>query len=329
MKRDNFSFYEHSPAAFPVSIVSIPLEHGSDVRGHAKAPQHLFDNGLEKMLAAVGAEVGERVSIYCPKPPLQVGAGSMKNVKEVASVAKRAAAVVEKAARRGDTVLALGGDHAAAIGSIAGAAAAHLSLGVIYIDAHPDCNTEETTISGNIHGFVTALMMGHGHPMLLEAVKRRIPPENFVYIGLKDFDQAEIEYLRANRCASVTMLDIARHGLSPALNAVAALKEKVDKVWVSMDLDSIDERYAPGVGLATPDGLTRREAMSLAQYIGSSCSLAGLDLMEIVPEKDKDNATAALALELSARFLGGEYTWYKNYMREYKETNVTSRQELA
>lgn len=325
---DNLSFYESPGSSEPVSTVSIPLELGSDERGLKEAPKYLYDNGFEKVLASLGREITDPVKISCPSEPRVASAGSMKHVRDIAMVAKRSAAAVEKAARRGDTVIALGGDHSIAIGSLAGAAAAHRSLGVIYIDAHPDCNTDITTITGNVHGMVTAALMGHGHEILTSIPKRFIAPEHFLYIGLKDFDQAEIEFLRANKLACFTMLDIAKRGLSPAISAIDALSRKVDKVWISMDMDSIDEEYAPGVGLSTPGGLTRREALALAHHIGKRCRVAGLDLVEMLPAKDKDSRTARLALEFIARFLGGEYSWYQqSYIDTYRETNVTREEE--
>ena len=324
MERDNLSFYENGKPSQKVSIVSVPLELGSDVRGHADAPKFLKENGFLAMLGCIGAEVSHSTSLFCGKPPMQVSAGSMKNVKEIASVAKRASALVEKTLRRKEIALVLGGDHSAAIGSLAGASKVVPSLGVIYIDAHPDCNTESTTITGNIHGFVTAIAMGEGHPMLTDIVSKKIPPENFIYIGLKDIDAAEIEFLRSRNIQCFTLLDIAEHGLSQILPAIDALQKRVDSIWVSMDMDSIDQKDAPGVGLPNPEGLTRREVLTLAQYVGKSVRLAGLDIVEIVPAKDVEKKTAALAIELVARFLGSEYSWYRNYIKEYSETNVTS-----
>ena len=327
--RDNLSFYEFQCSAEAVAIVSVPLELGSDDRGLAAAPAYLQERGLERMLAAIGREISKPVSVQCPKPRLIASAGTMKNAREIAGVAKRSRDAVEKAARAGSVVIALGGDHSVSIGTIAGAAAAHPSLGVIYIDAHPDCHTHETTISGNVHGMVTSALMGHGHPILADIVKRPIVSEHLLYIGLKDFDQAEIEYLRREGLACVTMLDIGKRGLSAACAAIDALSRKVDAVWISMDMDSIDEAYAPGVALCTKGGLTRREALALAQHIGMGCHVAGLDIVEMVPGKDVEGKTAALALELIAHFLGHEYSWYKDYMDAYEATNVTRARESA
>lgn len=316
--KDNLSFYEQSKQNKSVAIVAVPLELGSDERGLADAPAYLFENGLEKVLARVGCDVSEVVHIPRPEEPALSSAGPLKHVQEIVTVAQKSFTVVEKAAKRGDFVLALGGDHSMAFGSIAGAAAAYPSIGVIYIDAHPDCHTHETTITGNVHGMVTSTLTGAGHPPLQVGI-RTIPPEHLLYVGLKDFDAPEIEFLRREKTACITMFDITRHGLPPVLAAIDALTKKVDVIWVSMDMDSIDASEAPGVGLAMPGGLTRREVLALAQYIGKSCTVAGLDIVEISPKKDVEKKTARLALELIARFLGGEYSWYQNeYIDAYR-----------
>ncbi len=326
MTRDNLSFYEHKPVERRVSIVGVPLELGSDERGLASAPQYLLDRGLEKIITSLGAEVGEVTLVPCQKPSHVVSAGSMKYLNEIVAAGHASASAVEKAARGGDVVLSLGGDHSIALGTIAGAASAHGSIGVIWIDAHPDANTHETTLSGNIHGMPGAALMGFGHPLLTNIGKpgRKISPEHFLYIGLKDIDTAEIEFLRREKISTVTMLDIAERGLSRARLAIDALRRKVDTIWISMDMDSIDQEYAPGVGMPNTGGLTRREVLNLAQYIGKTCNVVGLDVVEIAPAKDKDSKTLTLAFELIARFLGGEYSWYENYMNEYRSTNVTN-----
>jgi arginase len=323
---DNLSFYEHGDEGRAVTLLNVPLELGSDARGLAATPAYLKANGLEKMFACIGREVAHTVTLSCPKPPMEVGAGSMKNAKEIVSVAKRAKLAVQRAAKRGDTVVALGGDHATAIGTIAGAAAAYPSLGLIYIDAHPDCTTDETTLSGNVHGMVVSTQMGEGNPLLTDIISRQLEPQNIVYIGIKDPDQAEIDFIRKHGIRTFTMLDIA-HGLAPVFSAIASLAHRVDSLWISMDLDSIDEEYAPAVAMSTSGGLTRREVLSLAHYIGKIANVAGVDIVEILPAKDKDGKTAGLALELTARFLGSEYSWYTEYMREYRETNIANEEQ--
>ena len=327
MDRHTLSFYENKEASDTVSIISVPLELGSDERGLAETPEYLKKHGLEQMFSAVGCEIGERQTILCPKPAGQSAAGTMKHVREIATVGKRTKSAVEKAVKRGDTVLVMGGDHSVGFGGAAGAMGTHRRLGVIYIDAHPDANTHETTISGNVHGMVASAMMGHGHELLTSISPRPVEARDFLFLGLKDFDEAEIGYIREHRIPTFTALDIATHGLAGAAAAIESLSRQVDAVWISMDMDSIDEQYAPGVAMSTSDGLTRREILAIAHHIGRRCNVAGMDISEMVPAKDKEGKTAGLALELIARFFGYEYNWYRAYMNAYRETNIANEPE--
>jgi len=319
MAPDNLSFYERPASRNPVSIISIPFEYGSDARGLAKAPRHLFDCGLERMLNVIGVTIEEKEIIACPKnlaPTLQFP----KYLQETASVARAVCASVAARRKKRETVISLCGDHASAIGSIAGAASAGERIGVIYIDAHPDIHTHETTISGNTHAMVASASMGLGHPLLSEVGDRRVKvqPKDFLYLGIKDFDSQEPALIRQSGARSITMLDVALHGLAQVQKAIDALSKQVDSVWISMDMDSIDKQYSPGVAMPCTDGFTRREIISIAHHIGVTCNVAGFDLVEMLPANDIDNKTAVLALEISARFLGAEYTWYRSYMAPYE-----------
>ena len=324
---DSLSFYEPKENGSPVTLLAVPLELGSDERGLAEAPRYLQQHGVEKLFPAIGREIAERKNFFCPKPRGIASAGTMKNVEEIVSVVRRVKAATEKAGKRGDSVVALGGDHSMAIGTIAGASAAHDNLGLIYIDAHPDCTMESTTATGNVHGMIVSTATGQGHSLLTDIFTRKVKPENVLYIGIKDIDAPEITLIRESGIRYYSMLDIAADGLRPLFNEIDALNRTVSKTWVSLDLDSIDERFAPGVAMTTPDGLTRREIVSLAHYIGKVCDVAGLDIAEMLPAKDKDGMTAKLTIEIIARFLGGQYGWYEQYMAHYKEINVTNEPE--
>ena len=327
MNRDLLSLYEPRNSSEAITIVSVPLELGRDERGLAETPEYLKKHGLEQMFATLGCEIAERQTIHCPKALGAASAGTMKHVKEIAVAGKRTKVAVERAAKRGDKVLVIGGDHAVGFGTVAGAAAAHKRLGVIYIDAHPDAHAHETTISGNVHGMVASAMLGHGHELLTSIAQRYVAPRDFLFVGLKDFDEAEIHYIREHGIPTYTALEIATHGLSGVAAAVESLSRQVDAVWISMDMDSIDEQYAPGVAMSTSDGLTRREILGIAHHIGRKCNVVGMDISEMVPAKDKEGKTAGLALELIARFFGYEYNWYRSYMENYRQTNIANEPE--
>lgn len=316
----SLSLYENRLQNDSVAIVSIPSELGSDARGLAETPKYLLEHGLEAKIAALGAEV-RHSAIVCPKSKGIELQSRAKNLKEVAAVSRASSKAVATAAARGDFVLALGGDHSIAVGTVSGAATVHKRLGLVWIDAHPDANTEETTLSGNIHGMPVAVLMGYGNEALttVGGSGPKILPEHMLYIGLKDLDQAEIDFIRQHRIAAVTMHDIVAHALAPAFDAIDKLKGRVDRIWVSMDIDSIDEMYSPGVAMNSMGGLTRREVVAIANYIGKTTKLAGMDLVEMVPEKDVDGKTARLALELVSNFLGFSDGSYAEYMEKYAE----------
>lgn len=324
--KDNLSFYESEKNALPVSIVSIPFEYGSDARGLADAPRYLYESGLERMLATTGLKIAQQEIIDCPQglaPTLQFP----KYLNETAAVARAACESVRSMRIRKERVIALCGDHASAIGSIAGAATAGERIGVIYIDAHPDIHTDKTTVSGNSHAMVVSSAIGLGHPLLCEVGGKRekVAPADVLYLGIKDFDEVEPALVRESGAQVFTMLDVTLRGLAPVTEAIDALSQRVDAIWISMDMDSIDKAYAPGVAMPCTDGFTRREILSLAHYIGSTCAVAGMDIVEILPSNDVDTKTAALALELTARFLGVEHTWYREYMTPYESKRVRAR----
>ncbi len=319
MARDNLSLYEREERERDVSILGIPFEYGSDVRGFAAAPRYLISCGLEEALRASGARIASMTSVPTPKAVAVEVAGRAKHMREVNAASRRAYRDVTSALTSGNTVVALGGDHAAAFGTLQAAAASLSSLGVIYIDAHPDVHTVETTISGNMHGMVAAAAMGFGVPRYTDA---RVLPRDFLFIGLKDFDDAEVDFLREQKCPSFTMLDIERRGLSAIFHAIDALAQRSEHIWISMDLDSVDRQYAPGVGMSNDGGLTRREVTLLARYIGKRCNVRGFDLVEVLPERDQENKTGRLAVELAALFLGGEHSWYSAYIDGYEEFNI-------
>jgi arginase len=243
----------------------------------------------------------------------------MKYAEAIVEAAEESAARVATAVKQGRAVIALGGDHSLSLGTISGASVAlGGDLGVIWIDAHGDINTDATTVSGNIHGMPLAGVLGMGHKSLTSILEpgQKVQPKNVVYAGLKDLDQAEIDTIRAHKIPTTTAMDIARHGLEPLFKNIVALQKRVKRIWVSLDVDSIDAEYAPGTPMVNRGGLTYREIAAITSFIGKTCRLAGFDIVELAPRHDKAGKTAKLAVELSARLLGGDYSWYTEYMNQ-------------
>jgi arginase len=201
--------------------------------------------------------------------------------------------------------LFLGGDHSIAIGTIGGVT--HQSgTGLIWIDAHADFNTPGTSPSGNIHGMPLAVLLGEGHPSLVDLGRKgpKLDPDGVVLIGIRDLDPGERERLRRSGITVYTMRDIDEQGISSVANKALMEFVHMKRIHVSLDMDSLDPAEAPGVGTPVPGGLTFREAHLLMEIIADSGKLSSMDLVEINPILDQANQTARLAVDLTVSALG-------------------------
>jgi arginase len=215
----------------------------------------------------------------------------------------------------------LGGDHSVCLGAVSGASVALSGeLGLIYLDAHGDMNTDETTLTGNIHGMHLASLMGFGAQSLqqVHGSTTKINKENLLHIGGSDFDQAELDLIKHENLQTFTLFDLLSQSLAPVLKMIDNLAARVPNVWISLDLDSIDRIYAPGAGMPNAKGLTYREIATIAAYIGEKCNVVGIDVVEYNPLQDEDHKTAELGIELIATFFGRKYSWYTNYLKRNK-----------
>jgi arginase len=138
--------------------------------------------------------------------------------------------------------------------------------------------------------------------------------KNLLHIGGSDFDQAELDLIEREHLTVSTLFDLLTSNLAPLLKLVDDLAERVPNIWISLDLDVIDRIYAPGAGMPNAKGLTYREIATIAEYIGKKCNVVGIDVVEYNPLQDVENKTAELGIELIAKFLGKNYSWYTNYM---------------
>lgn len=320
MLQDQLAFFEHTPIKDPVSVLGVPLDVGKDSIGTDTAPDYLREQGLMRMLKATGILYRDLGNVACPKrEDLALGDKHAKYVEPISQVLTGVAETVRQEVSAGRVMLMLGGDHSIAIGAISGAAVASESdLGLIYIDAHPDANTHETTLSGNVHGMVTTALTGFGHPALtgIGGTKQKIKTENLLFIGIKDFDQAEIDWFRREKIISFTPIDLERFALQPICQAITDLQKRVSRVWVSFDIDSIDHQFAPATPMSSAGGLTFREISAISKYIGKTCKLAGLDIVECMPTGDDLKKTVYTAVTFTANLLGAEYSWYTDYMEQ-------------
>jgi arginase len=304
-----------------VLLLGVPLDLGAENLGVSMGADTLRYQHIVDKLKTTGLDVTDMGNIQV-KERQNVPIGNnpkLRRLDEIVRVNQETAIITEKALREGQKAIVLGGDHSICLGAVAGASTGVSgSLGLIYFDAHGDMNTDETSPTGNIHGMHLASLMGFGAPELahVHGEQVKIAKENLLHIGGCDFDQAELELVARENLQNFSMLDLMKHGLAPLLAMIDDLAARVDHIWVSLDLDSIDAVYAPGAGMPNKKGLTYREVAAIAEYIGQKNKTVGVDVVEYNPLQDEQGKTAELAIELIATYLGKEYSWYTHYLEK-------------
>jgi len=291
-----------------IRVIGAPMDLGADRRGVDIGASAIRYAGLNDQLRGLGHTVHDIGNIVVPQPESQpIGDSHVKYLEPIVQVSELLANAVTEALQAGDFPLILGGDHSIALGSITGVARVHHDTGVIWVDAHGDFNTPETTPSGNIHGMVLSALVGLGHPQLtgVGGWTRKINPETIVIVGARDLDPEEQVLLREHKVHVFTMTDIDRRGMSEIMQEAVMLAGKArDGIHLSLDMDSLDPTEAPGVGTPVRGGLTYREAHLALELIAASGLLVSMDAVEVNPILDRENATAHLAVELILSALG-------------------------
>ena len=261
--------------------------------------------GLASRIRLLGRECVDWGDVVTQVPEA-IGEGDerARYLPAILQACERVGALVEKALEEGFLPLVLGGDHSVAIGTLGGLAKVRGAGGVLWIDAHGDLNDPESSPSGNVHGMPLAAAFGvagdrfrvDGWPM--PAVERA------AMVGLRDLDPAEKERLRTLNAKTFTMSDIDKIGLERAIRESLAFLAGASFVHVSLDMDAVDPEQAPGVGTPVRGGLSYREAHLALELVSESGLLDSLEVVEVNPILDRQNATGALAVELVASALG-------------------------
>jgi arginase len=306
----------------PITLIGVPLDLGAENLGVDIGPSAFRYQKIVQKLENTGFDVQDFGDIAC-KARTEAVIGTdfrLKYVDEIISVSERIANATSQAVQAGHKSVTLGGDHSITLGAFSGVAAGlqGKSVGMIYFDAHGDMNTADTTLTGNIHGMHLASLMGFGDKRLvnIQQAGATLATANLLHIAGSDWDQAELNLAEQHQLQTFSIFDLLTQGMGPLITKIDALAEQVDALYISLDLDSIDQIYAPGAGMPNPKGLAYREIAALAEYIGKHCNVVGVDVVEYNPLQDIDNKTAELGIELIARFLGKDYSWYSNYLTQ-------------
>jgi arginase len=292
----------------PVGIFGVPMDLGQDRRGVDMGPSAIRYARLEASLEDLGHKVTDLGNAGVPIPETVVAETEVKHLAAVKRVCEevsdRAATIVSD----GMFPIFLGGDHAIAIGTVSGVArsASGGRTGVIWVDAHADFNTPETSPSGNIHGMPLAAITGRGHPELvgIGGPAASVSTEDVIIIGLRSVDVEEKNLLREAGVRVYTMKDIDAYGAARVVRSAIKGLSHVDRVHLSLDLDAVDPEVAPGVGTPVRGGLTYREAHLLMELVNEAGIISSLDVVEVNPILDIKNGTATLAVELVESLMG-------------------------
>lgn len=291
-----------------IDLIGVPIDLGAGRRGVDMGPSAIRYAHLQDKLQEMGHTIEDKGNIEVPIQEMcQITDPKLKYIDCIIPMGRRIGGAVATSIQGGRFPLVLGGDHSLSVGSIRGAAK-HKKLGVIWVDAHADFNTPETTPSGNIHGMPLAALCGLGDPRLVSLWDETPPvldPKRVAVIGARDLDLGEKQNLREAGVMVQSMEQIDRLGMVVALEkAIERVSRDVDGIYLSFDMDSLDPRHAPGVGTPVNGGLTFREAHLACEVVAETGKLIGMDMVEVNPILDVQNQTALLAVEFIRSALG-------------------------
>lgn len=293
-----------------IDITNVHLDLGAGRRGTDMGPGAIEIAGLTDKLVRLGHQV-VRVGSISDYEAVDEGPPGARFLPVIADMCRKLADRTEASCRAGHLPLVIGGDHAQAIGTISGMARYYKSrgerLGVIWVDAHTDMNTPQTSPSGNIHGMPLAILLGHGPRELVEIAgdTPALDAEDVCIIGVRDVDPTEIPLVRQTGVGVYPMSELDQRTVPVCLaEAVARVTRHTAGVHLSFDLDGVDPDHAPGVGTPVPGGLSLREAHLICESLAREGVIVGMEMVELNPTLDVRNQTGRLAVWLIESALG-------------------------
>ena len=295
-----------------ICIIGIPMDFGQMLRGVDMGPAAVRYTGLIPRLRALGHETLDIGDISIPIRDCnkfsQKDEGyrfEYKYLEEITRVCSSIYNAGSEAIQTGFFPLFIGGDHSITIGTVASVTNKE-PTGLIWVDAHGDFNTPQTSPSGNIHGMPLATLVGEGHESLVNIgwPGAKIQPENIVLIAQRSLDSEEKQRLKRAGITVFTMRNIDEQGISSIAHKALMKLIHLKRIHLTLDMDALDPVEAPGVGTPVPGGITYREAHLLMEILADSGKITSMDLVEINPILDTENKTAILAVELTLSALG-------------------------
>jgi arginase len=295
-----------------IAIIGAPLDLGQGRRGVDMGPSAMRVANLNARLASLGYAVEDRGNVPVEQAEAAPeGHPRAKYLPQIAATCQRLALLVAETLTGGGVPVVLGGDHSVAVGTVSGVShffhQREQKVGLIWLDAHADINTPESSPSGNVHGMPLACIVGEGPAELTDlfAYKPKVAPENVVIVGLRDVDQTEKPHVRQYGVHAFTMRDIDERGMRAVMEeAIRLASAGAAGFHLSLDMDFVDPKDAPGVGTPVRGGVTYREAHLAMEMICDSRRMLSMEVVEVNPVIDEVNRTADLAVELVMSGLG-------------------------
>lgn len=296
-----------------IAIIGAPLDLGAGRRGVDMGPSAVRVAGLGRRLTALGYDVSDlgNVPVAQAESVDDAGPDEAKYLLQIAAACERLGELAGQALLDGKMPLVLGGDHSIAVGTVAGVSRffgeSNRKIGLLWIDAHADMNTPESSPSGNVHGMPLACCIGVGPDELTRmfGFSPKVDPANVALVGIRDVDQIERGTLRDTGVRAFTMREIDERGMRAAIGeAIGIATRGTAGFHLSLDMDFIDPQYAPGVGTPVRGGATYREAHLAMEVICDSGKMVSMEVVEVNPVIDEANRTADLAVELILSAMG-------------------------
>jgi arginase len=295
-----------------VGLLGVPLSYGQSMAGVHLGPAAIRVAGLAQQIAKLGYEVNDRGDLPVGRSPTLPGFDEkLKYLTDIHDACERLCVQTESIVEASELPITIGGDHSIAIGSLAGVVKAFRKrdqrLGLIYLDAHADMNTPDTTPSGNIHGMPLAALLGYGAPELVNVggFAPKFDPRCCAHVGARDLDPGERDLIRKLGMRFFTMREIDERGLAVCIDeAIRIAQQGSGGYAVTFDVDVLDPGDAPGSGTLVRGGLTYREAHLAMEKIAEAGGMQSLEVVEINTALDVNNRTAILGMEIILSALG-------------------------
>lgn len=295
-----------------IAVIGAPLDLGAGRRGVDMGPSAIRVARLDARLASLGYEVDDLGNVEVEQAESRpVGRENARYLPEITRTCSRLAKAVEGALAAGQFPLVLGGDHSVAAGTVSGIARHFRKrkqrIGLIWVDAHADMNTPETSPSGNVHGMPLSSLIGMGPDELVKlgGFAPKVLPQNVALVGIRDVDQLEKPHIKASGVRAFTMRQIDERGLLHVMSeAIRIASEGTAGFHVSFDMDAVDPDEAPGVGTPVRGGITYREAHLALELVCDCKKMVSFEVVEVNPVLDVANRTAELAVELVMSAMG-------------------------